>query len=176
MQCLIGINTNLIETNVVNLAIVLTIVVIFVGDEITLILDRRQSILIANVTAAIDIERRLTLILTQSHAALAKYKRYEERVSAEISKIFTQEKCAIKARLDEQQQLLQTEIIQTVKQKHKDICSGILSHLISIACVSADNVIVSIFRHQSTESQVHKRYNSQSRYIFWESNISLNLR
>jgi F-type H+-transporting ATPase subunit b len=47
-----GINTNILETNVINLAVVITVVVTFVGDALRELLDNRKKTILQNICAA----------------------------------------------------------------------------------------------------------------------------
>ena len=47
-----GINTNIIETNIINLAIVITVVIIFVGDALRELLENRKKLILQNICAA----------------------------------------------------------------------------------------------------------------------------
>lgn len=58
-----GINTNIFETNVINLAIVITVVISFVGDALRDVLDNRKKTILDNLNAAsaraLEIEEKL---------------------------------------------------------------------------------------------------------------------
>jgi F-type H+-transporting ATPase subunit b len=47
-----GINTNIFETNVINLAVVIAVVVSFVGDALRELLDNRKKLILQNISAA----------------------------------------------------------------------------------------------------------------------------
>jgi F-type H+-transporting ATPase subunit b len=47
-----GINTNIFETNVINLAVVIGVVVSFVGDAVRELLDNRKKTILQNICAA----------------------------------------------------------------------------------------------------------------------------
>ena len=47
-----GINTNILETNVINLAVVIAVVVSFVGDAVRELLDNRKKTILQNICAA----------------------------------------------------------------------------------------------------------------------------
>lgn len=54
-----GINTNILDTNVLNLAVVLAIVISVVGDALRDLLARRRKTISANLTAADDKSRAM---------------------------------------------------------------------------------------------------------------------
>ena len=47
-----GFNTNVLETNIINLAVVIFIVVTFVGDALNTLLKNRKEIILANLQEA----------------------------------------------------------------------------------------------------------------------------
>jgi F-type H+-transporting ATPase subunit b len=47
-----GINTNLLETNVLNLAVVIGVLVVFGGDVLTSILKNRQELIVKSLNDA----------------------------------------------------------------------------------------------------------------------------
>ena len=47
-----GINTNIIETNIINLAVVIAVVITFVGDALRELLENRKKTILQNICAA----------------------------------------------------------------------------------------------------------------------------
>jgi F-type H+-transporting ATPase subunit b len=47
-----GINTNILETNIINLAVVVTVVITFVGDALRELLENRKKTILQNICAA----------------------------------------------------------------------------------------------------------------------------
>nr|YP_010388669.1 ATP synthase CF0 subunit I [Leontynka pallida]UPQ43836.1 ATP synthase CF0 subunit I [Leontynka pallida] len=69
-----GFNTNILETNIINLAAVLGIVVSFVGNNLTAILDDRKKTIIRNLEEANQraLEAQLKMSQAQTNLELAK--------------------------------------------------------------------------------------------------------
>lgn len=82
-----GINTNIFETNVINLAVVLTIVISFVGDALRELLATRKKTILQNICAADARAQEVQDRMNQAMAQLetAKQKAIEIREQGLIS-------------------------------------------------------------------------------------------
>jgi F-type H+-transporting ATPase subunit b len=79
-----GINTDIFETNIINLAVVIAIVVSFVGNNLTAVLEERKKMIINNLQEAtqraLEAEEKLNQARTQLE--LAKKKAQEIRAES----------------------------------------------------------------------------------------------
>jgi F-type H+-transporting ATPase subunit b len=93
-----GINTNIFETNIINLAAVIGVVISFVGSNLTAILDDRKKTIINNLEEAnqraIEAAEKLAIAKTQLETAKNKAKEIREegisRASQEINTVVSQ--------------------------------------------------------------------------------------
>ena len=93
-----GINTNIFETNIINLAAVIGVVISFVGSNLTAILDERKKTIVNNLEEAnqraIEAGEKLALAKTQLETAKKKAKEIREegisRASQEINTVVSQ--------------------------------------------------------------------------------------
>jgi F-type H+-transporting ATPase subunit b len=103
-----GINTNIFETNIINLAAVIGIVVSFVGNNLTAILDDRKKTILNNLQEAtqraLEAEEKLNQARTQLELAKKKAKEIREegisRATQEINTVVNQHEIRI-AKLQE---------------------------------------------------------------------------
>jgi len=115
-----GFNTNILETNVLNLAVVLTVVVTYVGDALRGLLANRKQTILNNFQEAdqraSEAQERLTQARLQLNQAQAKAKQIREQalvtIEQEKNQIIRQNQEDIK-RLS----LLQQETLQLEQQK-----------------------------------------------------------
>lgn len=115
-----GFNTNILETNVLNLAVVLTVVVTYVGDALKGLLANRKQTILNNFQEAdqraSEAQERLNQARLQLNQAQAKAKQIREQalvtIEQEKSQIIRQNQEDIK-RLS----LLQQETLQLEQQK-----------------------------------------------------------
>lgn len=93
-----GINTNIFETNIINLAAVIGVVISFVGSNLTAILDERKKTIINNLEEAnqraLEAAEKLTIAKAQLEAARKKAQEIREegvsRASQEINTVLSQ--------------------------------------------------------------------------------------
>lgn len=103
-----GINTNILETNIINLAAVVGIVVSFVGSNLTALLEDRKSTILKNLQEANQraVEAQEKLNQARAQLEIAKKKAQEIRsegvlrATQEINNVVTQHELRL-ARLDE---------------------------------------------------------------------------
>lgn len=87
-----GINTNIFETNVINLSVVIAVVVSFVGDAVRELLDNRKKTILQNICAADaraqEVQEKMNQAMAQLQAAEQKATEIREQglVAAEREK------------------------------------------------------------------------------------------
>jgi F-type H+-transporting ATPase subunit b len=103
-----GINTNIFETNIINLAAVIGIVVSFVGSNLTALLEDRKKTIVNNLQEAnqraIEAQEKLNQARTQLELAKKKAQEIREegisRATQEINTVVSQHEIRL-AKLDE---------------------------------------------------------------------------
>lgn len=115
-----GINTNILETNIINLAAVVGIVVSFVGNNLNALLEDRKKTILSNLEEANQraIEAQQKLANAKAQLELAKKKAQEirqegiARATSEINTVISQHELRL-AKLQE----FQNETVQFYQQK-----------------------------------------------------------
>ncbi len=103
-----GINTNIFETNIINLAVVIGIVISFVGSNLTALLEDRKKTIVNNLQEANQraLEAQEKLNQARAQLELAKKKAQEireegiSRATQEINSVVSQHEIRL-AKLDE---------------------------------------------------------------------------
>jgi F-type H+-transporting ATPase subunit b len=103
-----GINTDIFETNILNLAVVIGCVVTFVGGNLTAILDERKNTIVNNLQEAtqraLEAEEKLNQARTQLETAKTKAEEIRKegvsRATQEINTVVSQHEIRL-AKLDE---------------------------------------------------------------------------
>jgi F-type H+-transporting ATPase subunit b len=103
-----GINTNIFETNIINLAVVIGVVVSFVGSNLTALLEDRKKTIVNNLQEAnqraIDAQEKLSQARAQLELAKKKAQEIREegisRATQEINTVVSQHEIRL-AKLDE---------------------------------------------------------------------------
>jgi F-type H+-transporting ATPase subunit b len=115
-----GINTNIFETNIINLAAVIGIVVSFVGSNLTALLEDRRKTILNNINEAnqraIDAQEKLNAARAQLELAKKKAKEIREegvtRATQEINSVVSQHEVRLA-----QLQSFKQETLQFYQQK-----------------------------------------------------------
>jgi len=103
-----GINTNIFETNIINLAVVIAVVVSFVGSNLTALLEDRRKTIVNNLQEAnqraIEAQEKLNQAKAQLDSAKKKAQEIREegisRANQEINTVVSQHEIRL-AKLDE---------------------------------------------------------------------------
>ena len=123
-----GINTNILETNVINLAVVIAVVVTFVGDAVRELLENRKKKILQNICAADaraqEIQEKMDQAISQLESAKIRANEIREQglIAAEREKNLCIEQAEEEtARLKETRQsairLQQQKAIQQISQQ-----------------------------------------------------------
>ncbi len=115
-----GINTNIFETNIINLAAVVGIVVSFVGNNLSALLEDRKKTILSNLEEAnqraLEAQEKLNNAKAQLELAKQKAKEIREegisRATSEINNVVNQHEIRL-AKLDE----FKNETVQFYQQK-----------------------------------------------------------
>ena len=115
-----GINTDILDTNIINLTAVIGIVVTFVGGNLTAVLEDRRKTILGNLEEAtqraLDAETKLNEARAQLEAAKTKAQQIREegvsRATQEINTVVSQHEIRL-AKLDE----FKTDTLSFYQQK-----------------------------------------------------------
>lgn len=132
-----GFNGNIFETNIINLAAVVGIVVTFVGGNLTTLLEDRKKTILNNLQEAnqraIEAQEKLSQARAQLESAISKSREIREegtlRATQEINNCVTQHEIRL-ARLQEfKQETLQQAEQKAFKQAYMYLIARILKRV-----------------------------------------------
>nr|WGT92317.1 AtpF [Desmotetra delicata] len=132
-----GINTNILETNIINLAAVVGIVVSFVGSNLNSLLEDRKTTILKNLQEAnqraIEAQEKLNQARAQLEQAKKKAQEIREegilRATQEINNCVTQHELRL-ARLEEfKQETVQFYQQKALKQAYMYVISKIMTRV-----------------------------------------------
>jgi F-type H+-transporting ATPase subunit b len=132
-----GINTDIFETNIINLAVVIAIVISFVGNNLTAVLDDRKKTIVNNLQEAtqraLDAEEKLTQARTQLE--LAKKKAQEirtegvSRATQEINTVVNQHELRLSKLQEFKQETLSFYQQKAFKEAYLYVISRIMTRV-----------------------------------------------
>nr|YP_009106257.1 CF0 subunit I of ATP synthase [Interfilum terricola]AIT95072.1 CF0 subunit I of ATP synthase [Interfilum terricola] len=128
-----GFNTNILETNIINLAVVLGVVISFVGDALKSLLDNRKQTIVKNLLEAeqraIEAEEKLNKAQNQLQAA--KQKAIEIREQGLLTAEQEKKLCIRQAEQDAKR--LETLKYETLEFQQKKIINQISQQVVKLA-------------------------------------------
>jgi F-type H+-transporting ATPase subunit b len=132
-----GINTNILETNIINLAAVVGIVVSFVGNNLTALLEDRKKTILSNLEEAnqraIDAQQKLATAKIQLDNAKKKAEEIRQegiiRATSEMSTVVSQHEIRLAKLQEFQKETLQFYQQKAFKEAYLYVVSRIMSRV-----------------------------------------------
>jgi len=156
-----GLNTNLFETNVLNLAVVVGVVVTVVGDALSTLLKQRREIILSTLQEADNkaIESKNRLDEAKKSLERSRISANEIRLNAiqiaekESKEVQKQSKNDIKRLQERNQQIIQLERQQTIQIVSQQVAD--------LALTIAENALLKTFGSNSSIRSKHKELNEK---------------
>jgi F-type H+-transporting ATPase subunit b len=132
-----GINTNILETNLINLAAVIGVVISFVGGNLTAILDDRKKTIVNNLQEAtqraLEAEEKLNLARTQLESAKKKAQEIRQegvsRATQEINTVVNQHQIRVSKLQEFKEETLSFYQQKAFKEAYLYVISRIMSRV-----------------------------------------------
>jgi len=134
-----GFNTNLLETNVLNLRVVVRIVVKFVGDALRELLDQRRQTILSTLQEADKKKYILQQQLDIAKEAVKIARITAEDIRGQSIQTIDQENYAIEEKLKKDLEILQQSSDQAIKLERQRAMQSITQQVISLALKTAEN-------------------------------------
>jgi F-type H+-transporting ATPase subunit b len=142
-----GFNTNLIETNVLNLRVVVRIVVKVVGDAVKNILDERRQIILSTLQEADKKERKIQQQLREAKKALETAQITAQEIRSQSNEAVQQENYTIKKKLDEDLKRFQESSSKTIKLERQQIIEFITQQVAVLAVRNAEYRLSTVLKN-----------------------------
>jgi F-type H+-transporting ATPase subunit b len=154
-----GLNTDLFETNILNLAVVFSIVIKIVGDSLKTLLKQRRKTILSTLKEvdqkAIEAEQQLKEAKRELEAARLRCKEIQdqtvqsiERENSLAQKQLEKDLCRLQERRNQIIQLERQRTLQSISKKISDI-----------ALISAENRLLKGFKLKGTSNSKQKELN-----------------
>jgi len=169
-----GLNTNLFETNVLNLAVVIGVVITFVGDAIRVLLDQRRKTILSALQEvdekAKDAEQRL--IEARRKLEVATRRIIETRKqAAQACKTETDTR---ERRLKEDLRRLRVTTARSLDLQRKRIIQDITTQVGKLAIIAAENTLLDKLSRQSATCSKLQRDLNEAYLCLLKETIKLN--
>jgi F-type H+-transporting ATPase subunit b len=139
-----GFNTNLLETNVLNLRVVVRIVVKFVGDALRELLDQRRQTILSTLQEADKKKYILQQQLDIAKEAVKIARITAEDIRSQSIQTIDQENYTMEEKLKKDLEILQQSSNQAIKLERQRAMQSITQQIISLALKTAENKLISL--------------------------------
>ena len=154
-----GLNTNLFETNILNLTVVIGVVIKVVGDSLRTLLDQRRQTILSTLQEA-------DLKANEARQRLEAAQRTLEEARLRVQEIRTQTVRAVEREKSTAQKQLEGDLHRLRERKDQAIqierqrATQLISHQIStLALNSAENILLNALGSQDISSSKQKELN-----------------
>jgi F-type H+-transporting ATPase subunit b len=159
-----GLNTNLFETNVLNLAVVVGIVVTVVGDALRTLLDQRRQVILSILQEAEQKAKDSQKRLEDARSAVTIARLLAQEIRAQAIQTVAQESLIRQKQLEEDLQRLQETRSQSIQLARKQAIQSVVNEVARLAVTNAENTLLDslgpqgpIYLKQKDLNEIHMR-------------------
>jgi F-type H+-transporting ATPase subunit b len=154
-----GLNTNLLETNVLNLAVVIGVVVKVVGDSLRSLLDQRRRTILSTLQEADLKAREANQRLEAAQRTLEEARSRVQEIRIQTIQAIEREKSVAQKQLERDLRRLRERRDQAIQLERQRRTQFISYQVSSLALNSAENMLLNSLSSQSTSSSKQKELN-----------------
>jgi F-type H+-transporting ATPase subunit b len=148
-----GFNTNLFETNILNLTVVVGIVVTIVGDAVRSSLDQRRQTILARLQEADQKAREAETRLNEAQKAVETSRLRAKEICIQAVQIAEQESSIMKNQIKEDMKRLQERGRQAIQLERQKAIQSIAQKVATSALTRAENTLLSSFSPMKTNNR-----------------------
>lgn len=148
-----GLNTNLFETNVLNLAVVVVIVVSIVGDALSTLLDQRRKIILSTIAEANQREKDAQNRLAEARISVELARKKSQEIRIQAVTIVEQESSTMQNQCKETLQQIKEKRAQEIQLERQRAITFIAQQVAELALTDAENVLAGSFKSDANEIQ-----------------------
>lgn len=154
-----GVNTNLFETNVLNLRVVVRVVVTVVGDALRTLLDQRRQMIILIMQEAdkkaIDAQKRLE----EAKNAVEVARSRAQEIRKQAIQTSEQERLVIQQQLKNDLQRIQARGRQSVQLEYQRTLQALIQKVVTLALTTAESTLLTTLGSQDPNCLKQKELN-----------------
>ena len=154
-----GFNTNLFETNVLNLIVVLGVVVTFVGDALRTLLDQRQRIILSTLQEVDQKAKEVQQRLEDAQRAVEAARNRSQEIRNQAIKTVEQENITIQEALKSDLKRIQERGRQRIKLERQRIVQSVAQQVARITLKMAESTLLTTFSSQRKSRLKQKELN-----------------
>ena len=154
-----GFNTDIFETNILNLAVVLGIVVVFVGDALSTLLSHRRKIVLATMQEADQKARKVQQQLEEARKSVEISRLRAKEIRSQAAQTIEQEELAFQKQLNEDLRQLRETRAQRMQIERQRIVRSTAKKVVNLALIIVETDLGTLFSSQGTGRLKQKELN-----------------
>lgn len=148
-----GFKTDLFETNVLNLAVVVGVVVTFVGDALRVLLDQRREIILLTLKEVDQKARRVQEQLTNARESVEASRLRAQEIRSQTIKTIEQEELTMQQQLKDDLSRLQESGRQRIQLERQRIIQSIAQQVANMTLIIVENTLLTAFGPQLSKQK-----------------------
>jgi len=154
-----GFKTDLFETNILNLAVVVRVVVTFVGDALRVLLDQRREIILTTLREVDQKARKVQEQLDKARESVENSRLRAQEIRTQIIQVIEQEELAIQQQLKDDLLRLQESGRQRIQLERQRIIQLIAQQVANMTLIIVENTLLTAFRLKEPTLSKQKELN-----------------
>lgn len=154
-----GFNTDLFETNVLNLAVVVGVVVTVVGDAFRDLLDKRQKNILMTLQEADQKAREALELLREARNSVDKARIRAQEICTQSKESAEREGYSIQAQLKEDLQRITERSYQAIQLEYQRRVQSVVQQVSNLALTAAESKLVTALSNKGPSRQKQKVLN-----------------
>jgi F-type H+-transporting ATPase subunit b len=154
-----GFNTNLIETNVLNLAVVIGVVIKVVGDSLRSLLDQRRSTILSTLQEADLKAKEAKQRLEAAQRTLEEARLRVQEIRIQTIQTVEREKSEARKQLERDLNRLRERRNQAIQLERQRATQFISYQISGLALNSAENILLNALNPKNASSPKQKELN-----------------
>lgn len=154
-----GLNTNLFETNILNLAVVVGVVIKVVGDSLRSLLDQRRQTILSTLQEADSKAKEAKKRLEEAQRTLEAARLRVQEIRIQTIQAIEREKSVAQKQLERDLRRLRERKDQAVQLERQRATQFISNQISTLALNSAENILLNALGSQNTSSLKQKELN-----------------
>ena len=154
-----GFKTDLFETNILNLAVVVGVVVTFVGDALRVLLDQRREIILTTLREVDQKARKVQEQLDKARESVENSRLRAQEIRTQIIQVIEQEELAIQQQLKDDLLRLQESGRQRIQLERQRIIQLIAQQVANMTLIIVENTLLTAFRLKEPTLSKQKELN-----------------
>jgi F-type H+-transporting ATPase subunit b len=154
-----GLNTNLLETNVLNLAVVIGVVIKFVGDSLRSLLEQRRRTILSTLQEADLKAKEANQRLEAAQRTLEEARSRVQEIRIQTVQAVEREKSVAQSRLERDLRRLRDRRDQAIQIERQRTTQLISYQVSSLALNSAETILLNSLNPQEASNSKQKELN-----------------